>query len=60
MNLSYLRRLKETVQLELREHRSSFCVYMILRILIIVIAILQFKNKNYENVFFCILTVSAK
>ena len=30
---------------------------MILRILIIVIAILQFKNKNYENVFFCILTL---
>ena len=57
MNLSYLRRLKEAVQLELREHRSSFCVYMILRILIIVIAILQFKNKNYENVFFCILTL---
>ena len=49
MNLSYLRRLKEAVQLELREHRSSFCVYMILRILIIVIAILQFKMLNQQN-----------
>lgn len=57
MKISYLKRLKEAIQLELREHRSSFCVYMILRIAVIVIAVLQFRNQNYENVFLCILTL---
>ena len=41
----------------LREHKSSFIVYMTLRILVILMMILQFFNKNYENVFLCILTL---
>lgn len=43
--------------MELREHKSSFLVYVILRILVILTMILQFFNKNYENVFLCILTL---
>lgn len=48
---------KEALHKELREHKSSFIVYMILRILVILMMILQFFNGNYENVFLCILTL---
>lgn len=43
--------------MELREHKSSFIVYLILRILVIVMLVLQILNQNYENVFLCILTL---
>lgn len=47
----------KAMQMELREHRSSFLVYMILRALVIVSLVLQLLNRNYENVFLCILTL---
>ena len=45
------------IQMELREHRSSFLVYIILRLMIISVMILQIMNRNYESVFLCILTL---
>ena len=36
---------------ELKEHRSSFLVFSILRFLVILVMIRQFFNGNYENVF---------
>lgn len=47
----------KAMKLELREHRSSFIVFMILRTLVVVAMILQLFNKNYENVFLCVLTL---
>lgn len=47
----------KAMQMELREHKSSFLVYFILRILVIVVMVLQIFNRNYENVFLCILTL---
>lgn len=47
----------KAMQMELREHRSSFLVYMILRALVIVSLVFQLLNRNYENVFLCILTL---
>lgn len=52
-----LKRFKKALDMELREHRSSFAVYFILRLLVIVMMVLQFFNQNYENVFLCILTL---
>lgn len=49
--------IKEALHMELREHKSSFIVYFILRILVIITMILQFLNGNYENFFLCILTL---
>lgn len=49
--------MKRAVKMEMREHRSSFIVYMILRALVILMMILQIFNKNYENVFLCALTL---
>ncbi len=50
--------LKQAIALEIREHKSTFIVYTLMRLFVIMIAILQFLNKNYEQVFFCILTLS--
>lgn len=53
----WIRRLGKALTMELREHRSSFMVYTILRALVIITAVLQARNGNYENVFLCILTL---
>jgi len=52
-----LQTMYKALRLELREHRSSFVVYMVLRAFVIVTMALQMLNHNYENVFLCILTL---
>lgn len=47
----------EAIHMELREHKSSFIVYVVLRALVILMMVLQLLNRNYENVFLCILTL---
>lgn len=54
---SRIRAVKKALKMELREHRSSFIVYMTLRALVIIVMVLQFLNGNFENVFLCILTL---
>lgn len=49
--------MKKALHMELREHKSSFIVYMTLRVLVILMMILQIFNRNYENVFLCVLTL---
>ena len=49
--------MKKAMAMEIREHKSSFAVYMVLRILVILMMVLQFFNGNFENVFLCILTL---
>lgn len=52
-----MKNIKKALDMELREHKSSFIVYFVLRILVMVTMILQFLNGNYENLFLCILTL---
>ena len=52
-----MKKLLNEILIELKEHKSTFIIYSIMRLLVIVIAILQFFNQNYEQVFFCILTL---
>ena len=49
--------MSRAVGMEIREHKSSFAVYVVLRMLVLAMAILQFFNGDYENVFLCILTL---
>ncbi|MGF6990172.1 putative membrane protein [Lachnospiraceae bacterium PF1-21] len=58
------RSLKQKIQVmitamrrERRQHRSSFIVYIVLRALVLLTMILQIFNRNYENVFLCLLTL---
>ena len=53
----WFRTLGIALNMELREHKSSFIVYFTLRILVIVMLVLQVLNRNYENVFLCVLTL---
>ena len=48
---------KEAMYQELREHRSSFIVFYLLRILVIVSLVRQAMLRNYEGMFFCVLTI---
>jgi len=52
-----LENMAKALQMELREHKSSFIVYFVLRLLVIAAMIMQIFNRNYENVFLCILTL---
>ena len=54
---NWFKNMGDALHMELREHRSSFIVYFTLRLLVIVMMILQLMNRNYENVFLCILTL---
>ena len=47
----------KAIKMELSEHRSSFLVYMVLRVMVIAVMVLQVLNENYENVFLCVLTL---
>lgn len=52
-----MKRIFRALQMELREHNSSFMVYTVLRILAILVTIYQFCNQNYESFFLGILTL---
>lgn len=49
--------MRRAMHNELREHKSSFIVFSVLRSLVIVVMILQALNGNYENVFLCAFTL---
>jgi len=52
-----LRRMLMTAESALRRKRTVAAVYILLRALVIIVMVAQFFNKNYENVFLCILTL---
>lgn len=52
-----MRVMGRALHMELREHKSSFLVYVTLRLLVILMMILQIFNRNYENLFLCVLTL---
>lgn len=42
---------------QIKKHKKTFAIYVILRFLVILVLIHQVLNQNYENVFFCVLTL---
>ena len=49
-------RRKELIE-HIRQNKRMFLLYTILRTLVILVMIVQFLNRNYENVFLCALTL---
>lgn len=45
-------------KLVVKEHKSTFAVYLILRILVIAVGIFSFVRGNYQNVFLCMLSLA--
>lgn len=56
-HLEYRRDLRAAMRLEIRENKSTFAVYSILRALIVLTMIRQIFLGNYESVFMCVLTL---
>lgn len=55
--MSRIKRLTQAIKMELREHKVSFILYMVLRILVIAAVCLQIYERNFESVFLGILTL---
>lgn len=49
--------VREALKMELAEHRSSWRVYLTLRVLVLLMMVFQFLSGNYEAVFICGLTL---
>ena len=47
------RSFRQAMAMELREHRSSFIVFAVLRTLVIVTLVRQIMLRSYESAFFC-------
>ena len=47
----------QAIKDEIHEHKASFIVYILLRVIIFIVMILQLLHHNYENVFLCVLTL---
>ena len=50
-------RFRQALDQELREHKSSFIVFYILRALVIVVLVRNLMRGSFESAFFCILTL---
>ena len=48
---------RKAMDKERREHRSSFIVFSILRILVLAVLVRQIMLASYESAFFCVLTL---
>lgn len=55
--MSRIKRLWKAMQKERMEHKSSFYMYMVLRILVIAVLIIQLCTRDYESAFLSILTL---
>ena len=52
-----MKALRQAVNMELKEHRSTFIVFSVLRILVIVCMVRQIFLHNYESFFLSVLTL---
>ena len=48
---------RQAMEMELREHKSSFIVFYTLRLLVLVVLARQIMLRNYEGAFFCVLSI---
>ena len=48
---------RKEIKQYISEHRRVFIIYILLRLSVIMIAVAQFFNRNYENFFLCILVL---
>ncbi len=55
--MSRFKRLGQAIRMELREHKVSFILYMVLRIIAIAAVCIQLHERNFESAFLGILTL---
>lgn len=52
------RNVKKELLSQVREHKVTFAVYAVLRLVVIAVLVLSFFGGRYENVFICFLTLA--
>ena len=52
-----IKKLWSSIKEKMKEDKISLCVYVILRILVLITFIRQVIHQNYENMFLCLLTL---
>ena len=57
MSSSRRKDLWKNINDHIKENKSVFILYMVLRAIVVIAMIAGIINRNYENVFFCILTL---
>ena len=57
MNRKEQKRFRMAMDKEIKEHRTSFIVFFVLRVLVLAAMVRQVMLGNYEGVFFCVLTL---
>lgn len=55
--MSRIKGLGRAIRMEIKEHKSSFILYMVLRVLVIVAICIQAYEGNFESMFLGILTL---
>lgn len=55
--MNFFKKLHKAIRMELREHKTTFKLYTILRFIVIVMMVYQFYNHHWESGFLCILTL---
>ncbi len=55
--MSKIKNISTALKAEIKEHKSSFIVYTILRIMVIATLVGQLINGNFESAFMCILVL---
>lgn len=52
-----LKNMKQEYKIAIKEKKAVFIVYVLLRLFVVAAMVLSFFNGNWENLFFCILTI---
>ena len=52
-----IRTMMREAEEELKRKKTVTAVYLVLRLMVIVVMVAQFFNRNFENVFLCLLTL---
>jgi len=51
------KRIKKHIKRHIKSHKATFAVYVILRVLVVSALLISFFQGNYENVFYCALSL---
>lgn len=52
-----IKNIKDTLVEQIKEHKVTFAVYVVLRLVVIAVLVLSLINRRFENVFVCAMTL---
>ena len=55
--VKHAKSIREPLVSQIREHKATFAVYLVLRLVVIAVLVLSLVGRRFENVFICSLTL---